>query len=502
MSTDLDALFGRALGELVPTPDPYASDPVGWVRDRLDGFLWSKQVEILESVRDNRLTAVHSCHGAGKSKTAGVAAAWWIDTHPIGSAIVVSTAPSEAQVKGVLWQEIEAAHDAGDLPGKVNQHEWWVGRRLVGVGRKPADYSPGADGEPPQTFQGYHRNFVLVVIDEAGGIPEWLWDAVGKLTTQDDVPGISAGRILAIGNPDHEGSKFSKVCSAGSGWNVIHIDALATPNFTGEYVPAEIAARLVGQAFVDDRRREYGEDSPRYVAEVRGLFPEDSTSGIVPWSAVADCQGEQATRRIGELRVPVELGIDVGAGGDRTVIRARRGMRAAEVWRIDTDDPEVVAQAVDDAQRATNATAVKVDAIGIGWATVGHVRARLRNRMANCVVVPVNVAQGSTALDTRGRPRFANLRAQMWWEVGRMLSMERRWDLTDLDERTTDDLTAPRWFEDRLGRIQVESKDDVRRRLRRSTDDADALLLAFFDPPPTVPVAHRRYRSRGLARRR
>jgi hypothetical protein len=491
----------KALDRLAPEPNPYLADPAGWVRDRLGGFLWSKQVAIFESIRDHRRTAVHSCHGSGKTNLAGRAAAWWIDSHPIGSAIVVSSAPTGDQVKGLLWQEIDTAHTQGNLPGKLNQTEWWVGRRQVGVGRKPADYTEGGRATP-QTFQGYHRPFMLVILDEAGGIPDWLWGAVGKLTTQNDVPGISAARILAIGNPDFEGSTFSKVCTAQSGWNVVHIDAHETPNFTGEWVPAEVGAQLIGQAFVDDVVKDFGVDSPEYTAQVLGRFPEDQLSGVVPYSGVKLCQGEAATARVGGLRVPVELGVDVGGGRDRTVIRARRGMRAAEVWRLQTDDPEKIADAIDAAQLETGATAIKIDAIGIGFATVGHVRDKLRRRgVGDCAVIGVNVSQASNAVDARGRPRFVNLRAELWWEVGRELTRYRRWDLTECDERTVADLTAPLWFEQQgTGRIQVESKDDLYRRLRRSPDDADALLLAFADPPSFEQgVTQRAYADHRLA---
>lgn len=490
--------WAKALDRLAPAPHPYARNPAGWVVDRCREFLWSLQVAILESVRDHRRTAVHSCHGSGKSFDVGRLAGWWIDVHPVGTAMVVTSAPTEDQVKGILWQEIGNAHERAELPGNVNQKEWRIGRHLVGIGRKPADYTEGSADQPPQTFQGYHRRYVLVILDEAGGIPEWLWEAANKLLTNDEC------RIIAIGNPDFEGSKFSKVCSAGSGWNVIHIDGLATPNFTGEYVPPDVAANLLGQAFIDEIVKDFGEDSPQYVAQVRGLFPADQQTGVVPWSGVQACRGAEILERIGGLRVPIELGVDVGAGGDRTVIRARRGMQAAEVWRSSSDDPEVVARAIDDAQFATGATSVKIDAIGIGWATVGHVRDKLATRgVFDCAVHAVNVAEASTAVDARGRPRFARRRDEIWWEVGRELTRHRRWDLSQCDERTVADLVAPRWAEDRHGRIQVESKDDVRRRLRRSPDDADALLLAFYDPPPAAPSAQGgRWRDSRLTGRR
>jgi hypothetical protein len=71
-------------------------DPVAWVERRLGEHLWSKQAEIARSVAAHRRTAVQSCHGSGKSYTAARVAAWWLDTHKLGEAFVVSTAPTFA----------------------------------------------------------------------------------------------------------------------------------------------------------------------------------------------------------------------------------------------------------------------------------------------------------------------------------------------------------------------------------------------------------------------
>src|SRR3990172_1495005 len=103
---------------------PYADDPVGWVADRLGTFLWSAQREILESVRDNRKTAVHSSYLSGKSFVAGRAVCWWIDQHMSGEAFAVTTAPTDPQVKGILWKEIARAHLSGSLRGRVLTREW------------------------------------------------------------------------------------------------------------------------------------------------------------------------------------------------------------------------------------------------------------------------------------------------------------------------------------------------------------------------------------------
>ena len=82
--------------------------------------------------------------------------------------------------------------------------------------------------------------------------------------------------------------------------------------------------------------------------------------------------------------------------------------------------------------------------------------------------------------------RFINLRAELWWEVGRDLSKDMAWDLAAVDDGVISQLVAPKYSVARGGRIQVEAKDDVRRRIGRSPDDADALLLAFYRPPREV----------------
>jgi hypothetical protein len=93
-------------------------------------------------------------------------AAWWLDVHPIGEAFVVTTAPTTAQVEAILWREIGKAHRKGNLPGRITlDAKWYMGQELVAYGRKPADYDQAA-------FQGIYSKYVLVLLDEAVGIPK------------------------------------------------------------------------------------------------------------------------------------------------------------------------------------------------------------------------------------------------------------------------------------------------------------------------------------------
>lgn len=444
-----------------------------WVEQRLGEFLWSKQKTIMDSVRDHRFTAVKACHGPGKSFVASRIVAWWLETHPPGSAKVVTTAPTGDQVRAILWSEVNSASLAADaagrpLLGRINETEWKIGNQLVGFGRKPSDYNPHA-------FQGIHATYMLVIIDEACGVIMNFWKAARAIATGEHC------RILAIGNPDDPGSEFAKVCVSDK-WNVIKISAFDTPNFTGEYVPEGLRETLVGAAYVEDMRTEYGEDSPTYIAKVLGEFPQDADDGVIKLSALRACSPAEPTPRTDEELLPVELGVDLGAGGDETVIQERRGVVAGRVWHTHTRDAMHATGLVVTAIRDTGATSVKVDVIGIGWGVVGRLQELRNEGKIDALIVGVNVSEAAPAPE-----KYLRLRSQMWWEVGRRLAEDRAIDLSHLDiqyrEKLITQLVAPKYTTDSSGRIVVEPKDETRKRIGRSPDNADALLLAYYRPP-------------------
>ncbi len=457
-----------------------ADDIPTWTRVRLGEHLWSKQVEIAEAFRAHRKVAVKACHGPGKSYLAGRIVAHWIDTHPPGEAMAVTSAPTDPQVKAILWREITKAHRKGNLPGRVTlDAQWKVDDELVAIGRKPADHDDHG-------FQGIHARYLLVVMDEACGIPRSLWTGASTLGTNADA------RMLAIGNPDDPTSEFAAMCEgapedgtsgmSSQGWWVITISIYDTPNFTGEDVPDELRHFLPSAEWLEDHRRRVGEGSPLWVSKALGQFPKDASTGVVPWSWLKACTTAETRAKLGALQVPVVLGVDVAGSdqGDETVVYERRGPHVGRRWSVQSADPEVVLGLVEDAVRLSGATRVKYDAIGVGWG----LGAGLRRTFPDVDFVPVVVSEAAPGEDSA---RFVNLRSWIWWKVGRELSQDRAWNLAGpeggdgVDDQTLAELSAPRYREVN-GRVQVESKDDIRKRLGRSTDNADALLLAYYEP--------------------
>jgi hypothetical protein len=118
-----------------------------------------------------------------------------------------SPRPRRLQVEAILWRYMGNAHRKAGLSGRITlDAKWYIGNELVAYGRKPADYDPAA-------FQGI-RALVLVIIDEAGGVPKSIFDAVDALAANVDA------RVVAVGNPDDPASHFATICKPGSGWHV------------------------------------------------------------------------------------------------------------------------------------------------------------------------------------------------------------------------------------------------------------------------------------------
>lgn len=460
--------FAKTADMIDPPELRWRRDPVAWATERAGLELWSKQREILMSLVENPNTAVRSCHSAGKSFTSAIAATWWIDVHPPGTARVVTTAPTSPQVDAILWYEINKLHNKLGLRGHCNIREWYIGKELVALGRKPPDHKGAA-------FQGLHAKYLLVIYDEAYGIPQSIWDEGSSMASN------RYARQLAIGNPDGPG-EFETVCRPDSSWHTIHISYRHAPAFTGEKVSAHLSDHLISQRWVDERKAKWGEDSALFQSKCEGSFPAAGD----PFSVVNHEWAMRCRNLELPMDFPVEAGIDVGAGGDRTVIRERRGKRAGrEAVFVDADPMRTVGLLIEKINE-WGVTKVKVDSTGIGWGLVGRLQELSSKHSATghftthkAEVVPVNFAEKASPGSER---QFLNRRAEIYWTVGRELSRLGQWDLTEVDDDTVHELTASRYeVMDSYGKIKIEPKEHVIKRLGISPDRAEALMLAFYD---------------------
>src|SRR5690606_6585255 len=137
-------------------------------------------------------------------------------------------------------------------------------------------------------FQGMRAKYLLIVVDEACGVASTLWTGLTSMMTGAHV------RVLAIGNPDDPSAEFAKIClgadpvaggMSAREWNVIPISLFDTPAFSGEEVPAALAEVLVGPEWLRSFEQDVAvEGEPLYTSKVLGQFPEDASTGVIPFS--------------------------------------------------------------------------------------------------------------------------------------------------------------------------------------------------------------------------
>lgn len=435
-------------------------DPTAWVKKKTGVQLWSRQRDIANSVQNNKLTAVKSGHGVGKSFTTSNLAAWWIDTHPPEETIVISTAPSTRQVSAIMWEEIRKIHRKAGLPGEVQRSDRWLIDNIeVGFGRKPQDYDKHA-------FQGLHRKYLLVIIDEACGVDEWLWIAALSMATGRD------NRIVAIGNPDDPTSHFAKVCKPSSGWNVIQISVLDSPNFTGEAVSEDAKSKLTGQDWIEFMEKEVGRDTPTWTSKVLGEFPDIDEMSTIPlgWIYRAQERWQDWKSAGGGLKGRHLIGADIARyGGDKTAFAHKYGEVVTEVEVFPGGDTERTADRLLDHYGAT----AIVDTNGVGAGVFDKIRRR------GMSATPLNVGNRTSLRDSSGQIEFYNLKAAATWKLREALDPAKNPTLClPVDELLAVDLSAARWKNIAGGKMVIEAKDEIRKRIGRSPDKGDAVILA------------------------
>jgi hypothetical protein len=358
-----------------------------------------------------------------------------------------------------MWEEIRKIHRKAGLAGEVQRSDRWLIDNIeVGFGRKPQDYDKHA-------FQGLHRKYLLVIIDEACGVDEWLWIAALSMATGRE------NRIVAIGNPDDPTSHFARVCRPDSGWNIIQISVFDSPNFTGEDVTEEARNKLTNLDWIDFMEKEVGRDTPTWISKVLGEFPEIDQLSTIPlgWVYRAQERWREWTENGGTTSGRHLIGADIARyGGDKNAFAHRYGDVVTEIEVFPGGDTERTA---DRLLEYRGSTAV-IDTNGVGAGVFDKVRAR------GMSATPLNFANRTSLRDSSGQLEFYNLRAAAFWKLRDALDPTKKPTLCiPPGEVVAADLSSPRWKVMAGGKLVIESKDEIRKRIGRSPDAGDAVVL-------------------------
>lgn len=439
--------------------------------------LWEKQRAILDALRDHERVSVAACHDSGKTFVASVAFWWWaLAFQPCK---IITTAPTGRQVRELLWNEIRARWIG--LEGSLGP-DHGVGKPMTTSWRMAEDepdwfglgFSTTADeaAEHATKFHGYHSPHILLIFDEAAGIPKAIWDAAEGLMTSGHV------RWLAIGNPTDPAGPFGRAYRSRK-WHSIRIDAHEHPNVAhGAGLPWGVTP-----TWVEHMRESYGETSPIYLSKVRGVFPPSGDDTLIPLGLVdaafarpaVDWQAATKGQPHSEIP-PAAIGVDVARfGTDLTTIYVVRRHQIEEAIRQGGQDTVWTAGKVaETAERygitKGDAWRIAVDDTGVG----GGVTDILRSQGWN--IQPVNFGEKPVRNED-----VTNRRTELWWGLREWIKTARLGNLDQITrERLLEDLTSPVYSFKTDQRIELEPKDRTKKRLGRSPDEGDGLALAVW----------------------
>jgi phage terminase large subunit len=449
---DLVASHGRARS--LDAFARYADDPVGFILEELGAdpqMFWSRQREIAELVRDQRYVVVRSCNGLGKDWLAGRLALWWVYSR---RGYVLITGPTERQVKHVVMGQVRRAFNAaGDLPGSLYE----LALRLEGSEEMGILAFTSTDASK---LTGFHAPRLMVLITEAQGIEPLVWEGAFSNVTG------AESRIVAVGNPLQPEGKFYEVSRSPS-WAAVKIAATEHPNVVQR---REVVPGAVTQEFIDLMVQEYGVGSGVYQSRVMGEFPEDSDEALCQRSWITTANERWAALPHGLSDGEVVLALDPARyGPDFSALAVRRGDVIEEIvtWSklstVETAGRVIVEM---DRLGLPKDHRVTVDEPGLGGGVIDVLRE---------MGVPTWGYNGGAA--PREPEKFRNLRAESFWRLRRRL--ERGEIALPPDAKLADELCSMRWSIGLDGRVVIESKDELRARIGRSPDRADAVAIVF-----------------------
>lgn len=443
------------------------ASPLLFVQEALGAIPEPWQREALDALTTRKRIAIRSGHGIGKSAFLAWLVLWFGFTRAAGK--VPCTAPTSHQLEDVLLAEVRKWLD------RMRSRGWGYLTRQVAVTQDAIRFPSNTfaalrtgSKDRPEALQGFHAADLLFLLDEASGIEDVVFEvAGGALSTENAM-------VVMTGNPTRtSGYFYNAFHSQREHWHCLRV--------------ACTDSSQVARAYIEQMREQYGEDSNVYRVRVLGEFPLEEDSVLVPLHLVESA----IHREVAMQRYAPVWGLDVARfGGDDTALCKRRGNRILEpvtVWR-QRDLMQVSGllmreyQAAEDEDKPSE---ILIDSIGLGAGVLDRCRE---------LALPVRGVNVGESPSTDGQ--FSRLRDELWWRArewfaGRDVSIPE-------DARLLGELTSVQYAYTSAGKLQVESKDNMRKRGLKSPDVADALVLTFAGglDRPMVEKRYERYSKR------
>ncbi len=456
--------------ELVKEVAKYRNDPLNFVRfaypwgeGALTGaFLMDWQRELLAYI-GNELqraeeekrgaivrAAISSGHGIGKSAFVGFFSDWARSTEADCRGVI--TANTENQLKTKTWAEMANWYNLSICKQWFDFNATSICSNEKGHERTwRIDQIPWSLNNT-EAFAGLHNQGkrILLIFDEASAIPDKIWEVAEGALTDKDTQII----WLCFGNPTRNSGRFFECFNKLSHrWKTFRVDSRTVP--------------ISNKAQIAEWANDYGEDSDFFRVRVRGEFPRAGEMQFISSELVEMARGKNMHASM-YSHAPKVIGVDVARfGSDETVFYFRQGLQSYPMKTYRGLDTQTIGELINQEAKEFKADAVFIDAVGIGAGVVDKVRALGVQGVYEC-------NGGSQALRNK---EFVNRNAEMWHKVKEWLKSGG--SIPD-DSTLCDQLSNREYGYDNTSRLQLEKKEDMKKRGLSSPDRADALALTFY----------------------
>jgi len=446
----------------------WKKSPLLFATEAVPGFNPSgQQVELLKSIVDKKRVTIRSGHGTGKDACASIVILWFLCTRPYSK--VVCTAPTGRQLNDILWSEIskwmrksivadEFVIQSDKIFNKESSKEWWA--RAVSTNVR------ASKEEQAETLAGFHGDHLLIVVDEASGVPDPVFIPLEGALTQVD------NKVLLIGNMTKSHGYFYDShfhTEIKKDWFKLHWNSEDSSNVDPSY-PIYMANK-------------YGRDSDVYRIRVEGNPPVESGNTLIPLEWALQCIGNEIEENPDE---PLYLSVDVARyGEDSSVILPRRGLIIHPWESYKGINTISLAGHVLHQYNDSEADGVAIDVIGVGAGVFDWLE---KKRVPG--LFEVNVANKSSDPEL-----YRRLRDELWVTV-RDKCMKGYYSFPDikppgetesLGETLANELASVR-YEFNGSQWVIESKKQLKLRGIASPNIADALCNSeyFYNIASTV----------------
>jgi hypothetical protein len=489
----------------------WKSDWVLFAEQALGVTLDDEQKEILRSIQVNKMNSIASGTARGKDFIVAVAALCFLYLTPVWSngemvenTKVALTAPTDRQVANIMVPEFSRLFNRAkargvQLPGRLTGYdirtdnkEWFL------TGFKADEYNHEA-------WSGFHASNTMFIVTEASGVAELVFNAI-----EGNLQGNS--RLVLVFNPNSP-TGYAAASQKSPRWKKFRLDSLTAPNVLQKkiVVPGQVdydwvADKVVQwctQINVSDFNETEGDffwegiayrPNDLFRVKVRGMFPKVAPDVLIPmeWIEAAQKRWHEFNKERFPIVKPLRLGVDVaGMGRDNSSFCKRYGdyVKGIDMMRSggSAEHMQVVGKIANELKQTPGKAFL--DTIGEG--------AGVFSRAVELNISGVYSAKFSEAAeDTGGNPlkdftgeyEFLNMRAYCYWAVRDWLNpLHKSKAMLPPDEELAQELTETKWKFRSDGKIQIEDKEEIKKRLKRSPDKGDALANTFWPVPDIDP---------------